>query len=335
LPVLRAYQLSLNTPPPREGSFDPAAAERGKQLFDATARCATCHIPSLAFTDVNLGILHEPSETGMDPVRAMRLKNHKYRTTPLRALGQHPPYFHDGSAATLLDVVEHYDRFFGVGLSPQEKKDLVEYLKSLCRTFDKEVLYAPQHVWSLHRTHARHCRRRLFRPWCAHPAPSRACGCVVSTSPKPGGRRRFRVHGRLAPGTTVQFFYHKPFFCRTPVEDGNPVGSSTDCELGSDGTADPRPGNIPTLFVMTPIGFRPAEATLQCPIVGHCINHPSTIDLSRVFGAGTENAPLPAHSHIVDQAEGNWWELDVVGVKDRATWDQIVAGKSLATVRAL
>ncbi len=131
LPVLRAYQLSLNTPPPREGSFDPAAAERGKQLFDATARCATCHIPSLAFTDVNLGILHEPSETGMDPVRAMRLKNHKYRTTPLRALGQHPPYFHDGSAATLLDVVEHYDRFFGLGLSPQEKKDLVEYLKSL------------------------------------------------------------------------------------------------------------------------------------------------------------------------------------------------------------
>ena len=131
LPVLRAYQLSLNTPPPPEGSFDPAAAERGKQLFDATARCATCHIPSLAFTDVNLGILHEPSETGMDPVRAMRLKNHKYRTTPLRALGQHPPYFHDGSAATLLDVVEHYDRFFGLGLSPQEKKDLVEYLKSL------------------------------------------------------------------------------------------------------------------------------------------------------------------------------------------------------------
>src|SRR5213594_2694369 len=104
LPVLRAYQLSLNAPTPREGSFDPAAAERGKQLFDATARCATCHIPSLAFTDVNLGILHEPSETGMDPVRAMRLKNHKYRTTPLRALGQHPPYFHDGSAATLLDV---------------------------------------------------------------------------------------------------------------------------------------------------------------------------------------------------------------------------------------
>src|SRR6266702_3139350 len=72
LPVLRAYQLSLSTPPPPEGSFNPAAAERGKTLFNATARCATCHIPSLAFTDVNLGILHDPSETGMDPVRASR-----------------------------------------------------------------------------------------------------------------------------------------------------------------------------------------------------------------------------------------------------------------------
>jgi len=136
-------------------------------------------------------------------------------------------------------------------------------------------------------------------------------------------------------GNTVQFFYHKPFFCRTPVEDGNPVGATTDCEVGSDGTVDPRLGNIPILFVMTPIGFRPADATLQCPVVGHCINHPSTIDLSRIFGPGTENAPLPAHSHIVDQVEGNWWELHVIGVKDPATWDQIVAGKSLATVRAL
>src|SRR5207245_6446983 len=89
LPVLRAYQLSLATPPAPAGSFDPAAAERGHALFDGVARCASCHIPSLAFTDVNRGILHDPAETGMDPVRAGRLKNHQYRTTPLRALQQH------------------------------------------------------------------------------------------------------------------------------------------------------------------------------------------------------------------------------------------------------
>ena len=131
LPVLRAYQLSLNAPPPPAGSFDPAAAERGKVVFTSTGRCATCHLPAMAFTDVNRGVLHDPSETGMDPVRASRLKNHKYRTTPLRALVQHSPYFHDGSAATLADVVEHYNRVLGLGLSDMQKADLVEYLKSL------------------------------------------------------------------------------------------------------------------------------------------------------------------------------------------------------------
>lgn len=136
-------------------------------------------------------------------------------------------------------------------------------------------------------------------------------------------------------GQTVRFFYHKPFFCRPPVADGLPVGSTTDCEAGSDGTVDPRPGQLPTLYVMTPLGFRPDESTLQCPVVGQCINHPSTIDLSRLFGASVANAPLPAHSHIIEQRSGNWWELEVIGVKDLATWNAIVAGKSLETVRAL
>jgi cytochrome c553 len=131
LPVLRAYQLSLTTPPPPAGSFDPAAAERGRAVFNSAGRCASCHLPAMAFTDVNLGILHDPAETGMDPVRASRLKNHKYRTTPLRALLQHAPYFHDGSAKTLADVVEHYDRALGLGLSDAQKADLVEYLRSL------------------------------------------------------------------------------------------------------------------------------------------------------------------------------------------------------------
>jgi hypothetical protein len=138
-------------------------------------------------------------------------------------------------------------------------------------------------------------------------------------------------------GQTVTFFYHtNDFFCRTPVADGLPVGSTSGCESGSDGTVDPRPGGAkPDLWVMTPVGFRPDVSTLHCPTVGHCINHPSTIDLSRLFGPSAANAPLPAHSHIIDQITGNWWELKVIGVKDLATWNEIVAGKSLATVRAL
>ena len=131
LPALRDYQFSLRTPPPPPNSFDQAAATRGQDVFDGAGRCATCHIPSLNYTDVNLGILHEPSETGMDPAYAARTTTKQYRTTPLRALWQHAPYFHDGSAATLRDVVEHYNAFLGLGLTEDQKRDLVEFLKSI------------------------------------------------------------------------------------------------------------------------------------------------------------------------------------------------------------
>ena len=60
-----------------------------------------------------------------------RTASKQYRTTPLRGLWQHPPYFHDGSAKTLGDVVAHYNRVRSLRLSAQQQRDLVEYLKSL------------------------------------------------------------------------------------------------------------------------------------------------------------------------------------------------------------
>ncbi len=136
LPALLQYQLSLKTPPPPAGSFDPRAAKRGETLFKAKAGCATCHIPP-TFTDVLSGpdatvpFLHDPDAVGTEPVSASRSATKQYRTTPLRALWQHPPYFHDGSAADLPAVVDHYDTFFGLGLNARQKADLVEFLKSL------------------------------------------------------------------------------------------------------------------------------------------------------------------------------------------------------------
>jgi cytochrome c peroxidase len=76
-------------------------------------------------------VLHDPAEVGMDPRYAERTATGRYRTTPLRALSLHAPYFHDGSAADLPAVVEHYDRLFGLDLTAAQKRDLVEYLKSL------------------------------------------------------------------------------------------------------------------------------------------------------------------------------------------------------------
>ncbi len=128
LPALRQYQLSLASPAPPAGSFDGVAADRGKVVFRTVAGCAGCHVGP-RFTDV--GRLHAPAETGMEPVHAQRSTTKRYRTTPLRALWQHAPYFHDGSAATLEAVVDHYDGVLGLGLTAGEKADLVEYLRSL------------------------------------------------------------------------------------------------------------------------------------------------------------------------------------------------------------
>lgn len=142
--------------------------------------------------------------------------------------------------------------------------------------------------------------------------------------------------GGWADGRTVTFFYNRPFECTQP-----PASEATSgCELGAEPTVPPRGGRIPVLYVMTPLGFTPDASTLQCPVAGDCINHPSTIDLTRVFGPGTGNVPLPPHSHVIGEEDARnpqagWWEIEVVGVTDPAVWQQVVDGKSLARVREL
>jgi cytochrome c5 len=126
LAPLRAYQHSL--PSPAGGGGNAEAALRGRQVF--AANCQSCHVGG-SNTDNNSGILHQPAETGMDGAYAARTTTKAYRTTPLRGLRFHPPYFHDGSAASLADVVNHYDRVRGLRLAAKQKSDLVEYLKTL------------------------------------------------------------------------------------------------------------------------------------------------------------------------------------------------------------
>ena len=131
LAALLDYQLSLRTPSPPPGSFDQAAAGRGRGTFNR--ECANCHRPP-NFTDVggqSQPVTHAPIETRMEPVYASRSATGEYRTTPLRALWQHPPYFHDGSAPNLPAVVDHYDRVRRLNLSPSQKADLVQFLRSL------------------------------------------------------------------------------------------------------------------------------------------------------------------------------------------------------------
>lgn len=130
LPALQFYQLAIPAPPAPAGSFNAAAAERGKVVF-GEAGCARCHVPPL-YTEPGWN-RHTPEEIGIDSFQADRSPDGVYRTTPLKGLWTHTKggFYHDGRFATLLDVVNHYDGHFGLKLGTKEKRDLVEFLKSL------------------------------------------------------------------------------------------------------------------------------------------------------------------------------------------------------------
>jgi hypothetical protein len=131
LAALHFYQIAIPAPKPPAGSFDKAAAARGKGLFDKKAQCAICHVPPL-FTEPGHN-LHTPSEMGVDSFQADRSPTHMYRTAPLAGLWTHQKggFYHDGRFATLGDVLEHYNRHLKLDLTDREKNDLIEYLKSL------------------------------------------------------------------------------------------------------------------------------------------------------------------------------------------------------------
>lgn len=125
---LEAYQLSLAAPVPPLEAFDSHQASAGRVLFNGKAQCAQCHAGPVLGGD---GRLYTPEEVGQDPTYAQRTVTGKYRATPLRGLWLDRPFFHDGSAADLAAVVDHYDRHFSLGLEVEEKSQLIEYLKTL------------------------------------------------------------------------------------------------------------------------------------------------------------------------------------------------------------
>jgi hypothetical protein len=131
LAQLHLYQLALAAPPPPPGSFDPAAAARGKHLFNGRALCGTCHVPPL-FTEPGYN-MHTAEEIGIDNFQAERSPDQRYRTAPLRGLWTHTKggFYHDGRFATLADVIAHYDVVFDLSLSAAERSDLEQYLKAL------------------------------------------------------------------------------------------------------------------------------------------------------------------------------------------------------------
>jgi len=100
LAALQFYQLSIPAPGAPAESYDKAAFERGKTVFNGPAKCATRDVPPL-YTEAGNN-LHAPSAIGIDAFQADRSPTHMYRTSPIAELwiDQKGGFFHDGRFTT-------------------------------------------------------------------------------------------------------------------------------------------------------------------------------------------------------------------------------------------
>ena len=123
-------------------------AKRGFVIFNTKAQCSTCHegwnFTNDGFQDIGLASADVGRGQFLPGVIKMK---HAFKTPGLREIARRSPFMHDGSIATLEQVVEHYDQGGAdrpsrsdlvkpLGLTPQEKSELVAFLKTLTSHLD-------------------------------------------------------------------------------------------------------------------------------------------------------------------------------------------------------
>lgn len=157
----------------------------------------------------------------------------------------------------------------------------------------------------------------------------------------PGQCQNIGITKDFYAGATIDALYTEPYWCDKSVSSSAPSG----CEAGAAYKQLP-PGvasksNTDPLWIPVPL-FSPTPST-QCPATG-CVDHPMTIDLSRLAPAlgvpasKLKDVPVPAHDHVLNSRNNDlpeWWPVVVVGVTNQKAWDKIVSHKSLAEVRIL
>ncbi|GAC1472633.1 MAG: YncE family protein [Isosphaeraceae bacterium] len=117
---LTAYVDSLQSPPPRRSSDDPDVV-RGATVFQ-TRRCQTCHRPSYHYTAPGL------KDVGLEETDGSR---QSYNPPTLRGAGWTSPYFHDGRARTLDEVIQVHAPGRKDPLGAKDASDLKAFLESL------------------------------------------------------------------------------------------------------------------------------------------------------------------------------------------------------------
>jgi cytochrome c peroxidase len=103
-------------------------------LFDintASAEARTPDLPLYTFRNKKTGETRQLTDAGLGNITGLWDDLGRFKTPTLRALAARAPYFHNGIAATLEDVVRHYEKHFGFSFTDEERADLVAFLNAL------------------------------------------------------------------------------------------------------------------------------------------------------------------------------------------------------------
>jgi hypothetical protein len=168
---------------------------------------------------------------------------------------------------------------------------------------------------------------------------------------KGAGVNEFGMTKSFYDGHTVSFTYTKGFYCDTRVKSAATSG----CEAGATYKKPPAK-NFDPLYITVPLGFTVPAMKMECPSGLVCVDHPGTIDLSRLepalkplypttskkaLTAALKNSATPGHEHFITTKNGGkaeWWDVKVVGVTSKAEYNKLNAHGSakylLAQVKA-
>jgi cytochrome c peroxidase len=117
------------------GKLDPTKATpaelRGQAVFFGKGQCSTCHTAPYYTDNLMHNLQAERFYKPMMINRMMASSDGPIKTFSLRGIKESPPYLHDGRLLTLDDTVEFFNLILGTRLTPQEKRDLIAFLRTL------------------------------------------------------------------------------------------------------------------------------------------------------------------------------------------------------------
>jgi hypothetical protein len=181
-------------------------------------------------------------------------------------------------------------------------------------------------------------------------------GVAVAATSTPSSNASSDGRGIDEFGTTAAFYkgrvspftYTKGFFCDTSV----PSNASSRCEAGATANTPPSPQHDP-LYITVPLGFDVPMKMQDCPASLVCVDHPGTIDLTRIESAlkplypdlsdaqlteALKNFAVPGHDHFItnlNHRKAEWWDVKIIGVTSPKTLHDIRAHKSLSYIQRL